>query len=59
MPGLIDDDTGLMYGIGLVWLRGGLGEPGLDNPVVLPETIMITEAGDTMITEAGDTMVAE
>ena len=59
MPGLIDDDTGLMYGFGLVWLRGGLGEPGLDNPNPLPETTMITEDSDTMITEASLTMVTE
>ena len=59
MPGLIDDDTGLMYGVGLVWLLGGIGEPGLSNPVILPETVMITEAGDTMITEADDTMWTE
>ena len=59
MPGLIDDDTGLEYGVGLVWLLGGLGEPGLDNPAILPETVMITEAGDTMITEASDTMWTE
>ncbi len=59
MPGLIDDDTGLEYGVGLVWLLGGLGEPGLDNPNPLPETTMITENGNNMITEASLTMVTE
>ncbi len=59
MPGLIDTTTGLEYGVGLTWLNGGLGEPGLDNPQPLPETIMISETGDTMITEAGDTMWTE
>lgn len=59
MPGLIDSATGLEYGAGLNWLNGGLGEPGLDNPQPLPETVMIAEGGDTMITEASDTMWTE
>ncbi len=59
MPGLIDVTTGLEDGRGLNWLNGGLGEPGLDNPQPLPETVMITEGGDTMITETGDTMWTE
>ena len=59
MPGLIDSNTGLEYGTGLNWLEGGLGEPGLDNPQPLPETIMLAEGGDTMITETSDTMWTE
>ncbi len=59
MPGLIDTTTGLEYGAGLTWLNGGLGEPGLDNPQPLPETVMIAEGGDTMITETSDTMWTE
>ncbi len=59
MPGLIDSTTGLEYGAGLNWLDGGLGEPGLTNPVIIPESTMITEAADVMITEAGDTMITE
>jgi hypothetical protein len=59
MPGLIDATTGLEYGTGLNWLDGGLGTPGLTNPVILPETLMATEDGDAMITEGDDPMVTE
>lgn len=56
MPGLIDSNTGLMFGEGLVWLDGGLGGPGFDAP---PSTAMITETGIDMATETGDIMVTE
>ncbi len=59
MPGLIDDNTGLSYGTGLNWLDGGLGTPGLDNPVIIPETPMLAEDGSSLITETGDPMVTE
>lgn len=29
MSGLIDDDDGLKFGTGLIWLSGGLGGAGL------------------------------
>lgn len=59
MPGLIDTTTGLEYGAGLNWLKGGLGEPGLDNPQPLPETTMIAEGGDAMIGETDLVMWTE
>lgn len=31
MSGLIDTNTGLRYGTGLIWLQGGLGGDGLTN----------------------------
>lgn len=37
MPGLIDNDQGLVYGTGLIWLTGGLGGDGTSGPVVLPD----------------------
>ena len=56
MPGLIDSDTGLAFGTGLIWLDGGLGGPGFDNP---PSDTMETEGGVEMITEGGDFMITE
>ena len=56
MPGLIDSDTGLMFGVGLNWLEGGLGGPGFDNP---PSDTMVTEAGIDMVTEDNIIMVTE
>jgi len=48
MPGLIDGDTGLMFGTGLNWLEGGLGGPTFDQP---DSDTMATEAGEFMVTE--------
>lgn len=56
MPGLIDSDTGLIFGIGLNWLEGGLGGPGFDNP---PSDTMVTELGIDMVTEDNSIMVTE
>ena len=56
MPGLIDSDTGLMFGIGLNWLDGGIGGPGFDQP---DSDVMATEAGIDMVTEGGEFMVTE
>lgn len=56
MPGLIDSDTGLMFGEGLTWLDGGLGGPGFDVPA---SDVMITETGIDMVTEDGQFMVTE
>ena len=59
MSGLIDSTTGLEYGTGLNWLNGGLGTPGLTNPVILPNTTMVNESGTTMVTETDVVMVTE
>ena len=56
MPGLIDSDTGLTFGTGLIWLEGGLGGPGLTPP---PSDTMETEAGVEMLTETGEFMITE
>jgi hypothetical protein len=56
MPGLIDSDTGLVFGDGLIWLEGGLGGPGLTPP---PSDTMETEAGVEMLTETGEFMITE
>ena len=56
LPGLIDSDTGLMSGIGLNWLDGGLGGPGLDEP---PSDAMASEAGVDMVSEGNVIMVTE
>ncbi len=47
MPGLINSTDGLMYGSGLNWLEGGLGDPGLVNP---PSNSIVTTDDDTEIT---------
>lgn len=56
MPGLIDSDTGLAFGGSLIWLDGGLGGPGLDDP---DSDVMETEGGVDMVTEGGEFMVTE
>lgn len=39
MGGLIDTDTGLTFGDGLIWLDGGLGGPGLGNETTAQELL--------------------
>lgn len=56
MPGLIDGDTGLTFGTGLVWLEGGLGGPTFDRP---DSDTMETEAAIDMLTETGEFMNTE
>lgn len=58
MPGLIDTNTGLAFGEGLIWLADGLGGAGLTILAVPPEA-MDTETGDEMITELGVVMETE
>lgn len=58
MPGLSTTGS-LSLGTGLNWLDGGLGTPGLTNPIIIPETPMLAEDGSSMITETDDRMVTE
>ncbi len=53
---LIDDDTGLAgsTGLGLIWLLGGLGGPGLWNGGdVPPDNGITTDLGVVIVTDAG------
>ena len=61
MAGLIDvGSVQLCFAPGgIIWLTGGLGGPGFDDPNPPSESTMITEAGSTMITEASSTMITE
>ena len=54
MPGLIDTDTGLRFGDGLIWLTGGLGGDGLDV-VTVPADAMLYEDGVAMLYADGVT----
>lgn len=56
MPGLIDSDTGLIFGTGLNWLEGGIGGPSFENP---PSDAMVTELGIDMVTETNSLMITE
>ena len=55
MAGLIDTDTGLTFGEGLIWLADGLGGVGLVIQAI-PAEAMITQDGDEMITQTGIVM---
>lgn len=58
MAGLIDTDTGLRFGDGLIWLADGLGGATLIIQAV-PSAAMDTETGDEMVTEASAIMITE
>lgn len=58
MSGLIDTNTGLVFGESLIWLADGLGGATLIIQAIPPEA-MDTETGDEMITELGVIMETE
>lgn len=57
MPGLIDSDTGLAFGIGLQW-QTAIGGGGF-VVVTIPNGEMITEDSINMITEDSQYMIVE
>lgn len=59
MSGLIDTNTGLRFGDGLIWAApiGGAGLDIVTDPT--PNNAMISEGGVDMITEAGVFMITE
>ena len=60
MGGLIDTNTGLHFGEGLIWMNP-IGGGGLTIVTTgpTPPGNMITEASDNMITEDGNQMITE
>ncbi len=55
MPGLIDSPTGLAFGTGLIWLRGGLGGPGED---VLVGFAILDRSETDILDRSGDPILA-
>ncbi len=55
MPGLINSTTGLAFGTGLIWLRGGLGGPGED---VLAGFAILDRSETDILDRNGDPVLA-